>query len=68
MAVVVGIISSDLTLHAIFFQECREGEEVILECVTTGFPVPEFYWYRNAIPIQPNSDFQILNSKENLSR
>ena len=51
------------------FQDCREGGEVILECETTGFPIPEFHWYRNSIPVKSNEEMEIVNLKnENRSR
>lgn len=34
-------------------KETTEGEDVTLECVAEGFPVPKVKWYKNDQPIKP---------------
>lgn len=40
-------------------QDFEQGEEIRLTCSVTGYPIPSIMWYRNNIPLQKSTRFNV---------
>jgi len=40
-------------------QDFEQGEEIRLTCSVTGYPIPSIKWYRNNIPLQKSTRFNV---------
>ena len=39
--------------------EVREGNPVRLDCIVSGRPIPEFYWYRNEVQVYNDDNHKV---------
>ena len=39
--------------------EVREGNPVRLDCIVSGRPIPEFFWYRNEVQVHNDDNHKV---------